>query len=248
MKNIKILHLYSKSLDLYGDYKNLTVLCDRIREAGAQVSITQAELFETLEFDGYDMVYIGHGKVKNLVAVAEHFRTFGDAAKKAIEDGQLWFVTGNARELFGQSFTTPDASKVQGIGLFDYTGVETDKVFVSDMIAHPTYDKKALVYGFTNRTAYLEGENKYPLFEVIDGFSDGQQPSGKEGTLYKNFIATWSMGPALVRNPSLMREILKRLLGQDYKEGNYTLEEKALELVLAEFASVDQNQPTQKGN
>ncbi len=235
MKNIKILHLYSKSLDLYGDYKNLTVLSHRIREAGGEVSITTVELFEELSFEGYDMVYIGHGKVKNLAAAAAHFLPFGDAAKKAIEDGQLWFVTGNARELFGQSFTTPDGSTVQGIGLFDYKGVETDKVFVSDMMAHPTFDTTATVYGFANRTAYLEGENKYPLFEVITGFGDGQQPDGKEGTLYKNFFATWSMGPALVRNPALMREILKRLMGEDYKEGNYTLEEKALELVLSEF-------------
>lgn len=235
MKNIKILHLYSKSLDLYGDYKNLTVLSQRIAEAGGSVEITTAELFEEISFDGFDMVYIGHGKVKNLAAAAEHFCTYGDAAKKAVEDGKLWLVTGNARELFGQSFTTPDGESHQGIGLFDYTGVETDRVFVSDMIGHPTFDKNATVYGFANRTAYLEGENKYPLFEVIDGFGDGKEPDGKEGTLYKNFFGTWSMGPALARNPALMREILKRLMGEDYQEGNYTLEEKALELVLSEF-------------
>ena len=34
MKNIRILHLYSNALDLYGDYKNLTVLRQRIAETG----------------------------------------------------------------------------------------------------------------------------------------------------------------------------------------------------------------------
>ena len=235
MKNIKILHLYSKALDLYGDYKNISVLCDRIRETGNEVTVTAVELFEDISFDGYDMVYIGHGKIKNLSAVAEHFAAFGDAAKAAIEGGQLWFVTGNARELFGKSFTDHKGETVAGIGLFDYTGVETGKVFVSDMMAHPTFDPAQSVYGFANRTAFLEGENEYPLFEVVTGFCDGQAQTGKEGTLYKNFFATWSMGPALVRNPALMCEILKRLLGEDYKECDYTLEEKALELVLAEF-------------
>lgn len=235
MRTINILHLYSKSMDLYGDYKNLHVLCQRIRETGNEVRVDTAELFEDLHFEGYDLVYLGHGKARNLAAAADHFVPYGEAVKAAIENGQLWLVTGNARQLFGRSFTTPDGSRKNGIGLFDYTGVETGKVFVSDMIAHPTYDPEATVYGFANRTAYLEGENRYPLFKVITGFGDGKTPDGAEGTLYRNFFGTWSMGPVLVRNPSLMKEILKRLLGEDFSECDFRLEEKALELVISEF-------------
>ncbi len=235
MRNIKILHLYSKSMDLYGDYKNLTALSQRIAETGNNVEITTAELFEELCFEGYDMVYMGHGKARNLQAVAEHFVPYGDKVKEQIENGQLWLVIGNSRELFGKSFTTPDGEVVEGIGLFDYTGVETSKVFVSDMMGQPTFDTEAAVYGFANRTAYLVGENKYPLFNVMYGFSDGDKPDVSEGTLYKNFFGTWSLGPVLPRNPSFMREILKRLLEGDYKECDFTLEEKALDLVLSEF-------------
>ncbi len=236
MKQVKILHLYSKALDLYGDYKNLTVLCQRIKETGNEVQVDTCELYETMSLDGYDMVYIGHGKINNVAAVREHFLSYADAIKEHIEDGQLWFVTGNARELFGKCFSLTDGTVVEALGLFDYEGVETGKVFVSDMLAHPTFDSAAKVYGFANRTAFLKGENKYPLFNVTYGFDDGEGSQGKEGTLYKNFFATWSMGPVLVRNPSLMQEILKRLLGDDYKECDFTLEQQALELVTAEFA------------
>lgn len=235
MKSIKILHLYSQALDLYGDYKNLTVLCQRIKEIGGDVTVDTVELGEPIDLTGYDMVYIGHGKARNLAAVAPHFVSYGDAIKEAIEQGMVFFVTGNARELFGQSFTTVDGRTLPGIGLFDYTAVETNKVFVSDMLAHPTYDEKSVVYGFANRTAYLVGENHHPLFRVVEGFGDGETPNGVEGTLYHNFFATWSMGPALIRNPSLMQEILKRLLKEDYSEGDYSLEQRALDLVAAEF-------------
>ena len=235
MKTIKILHIYSQALDLYGDYKNLTVLCQRIRESGNEAVITEVQLNDTIDTSGYDMVYIGHGKVRNLAAVAPHFVSFGEQIKAAIEGGQLWFVTGNARQLFGKSFTTVDGTVVDGIGLFDYTGVETNKVYVCDMLARPTYNKEELAYGFANRTSYLEGENKYPLFEVIEGFGDGNAPDGKEGTLYKNFFGTWAMGPALVRSPSLMKEILKRLIGDDVNKCDFTLEQNAFELVAAEF-------------
>ena len=141
MKHIRILHLYSNALDLYGDYKNLTVLQRRIAETGNTSDITEINLDEVIDPTGYDFVYIGHGKARNLAAVASHFVQYGDTIRTAIEGGQVWFVTGNARELFGQRFTTPTGETMPGIGLFDYTGVETNKVFVSDMLAQPVYDE-----------------------------------------------------------------------------------------------------------
>ena len=235
MKNIKILHLYASTLDLYGDSKNLTALCQRIRETGNSVEITTAELFEELDFESFDMVYIGHGKARNLAAVAAHFVPYADKVKTAVENGQLWLCIGNSRQLFGKSFTDPEGAEIGGIGLFDYTAVETGTVFVSDMVGVPAYNEDERVYGFANRTAYLVGENKYPLFTVTHGFGDGRCPDGKEGTLYKNFFATWSLGPVLARNPSFMKEILQRLLGEQYSECDFSLEQKALALVLKEF-------------
>ncbi len=239
MKKINILHLYSQTMDLYGDHKNLTVLCQRLRQSGCEVEVTTAQQFEPLELSGFDMVYIGHGKAGNLAAVAPHFVSHREQIISAIEGGQVWLVTGNARELFGRQFSTVDGKSLPGIGLFDYEGVETNQVYVSDMIGHPSYDKAETVYGFANRTAYLEGENRYPLFDVITGFGDGKNPDGKEGTHYKNFFGTWSMGPVLVRNPSFMKAVLKLLLKEDYRELDYSLEQKALELVLSEFQKKD---------
>ena len=48
MKNIRILHLYSNALDLYGDYKNLTVLCQRIAETGNTAEVTEVRPSSTL--------------------------------------------------------------------------------------------------------------------------------------------------------------------------------------------------------
>lgn len=235
MKNIKILHLYSDALDLYGDYKNLDVLVSRIKEGGHNVSVDKPELYDDISFDQYDMVYIGHGKARNLAAVAEHFVKYEKEVKASVESGTLWLCTGNSRELFGKSFTTPDGDAKRGIGLFDYKGVETNKVFVCDMKGVPSFASDSFCYGFANRTAYLEGENEYPLFTNVVGFSDSESCDGTEGTLYKNFFGTFSMGPVLARNPNFLKEILKRLLGDVPKECDFSLEEKAQSLVLAEF-------------
>lgn len=236
MSKVKILHLYAEAMDLYGDVKNLEVLCQRIRESGNEAEVSTCEIWDELSFEGYDMVYVGHGKARNLAAVQPHFVQKAEQIKAKIEEGQLWFVTGNARELFGKDFSTVDGKTLAGIGLFEYSGVEQNKVFVADLCGKCSFNKELSCYGFANRTAYLKhpNGNPHPLFVESKGFSDGENDDGCEGTLYKNFMATWSMGPVLVRNPGLMKEVLSRL-GIDHSTCDFTLEEKAAELVLTEF-------------
>ena len=236
MKTVKILHLYADAMDLYGDKKNLEVLCQRIRETGAQAETAPCGLGEEIKLEGVDLVYMGHGKARSLAAMAPHFCHYSEEIKAHIEAGQLWFVTGNARELFGREFTTVTGEVLPGIGLFDYRGEEHNKVFVADMVGRAAFDETLRCYGFANRTASLvyPAGNPSPLFRQVSGFGDEDREDGCEGTLYRNFFATWAMGPVLVRNPGLMRELLRRL-GLDPTACDFSLEERALELVLGEF-------------
>lgn len=149
----------------------------------------------------------------------------------------MFLVTGNARFLFGGSFQTPD-SEEEGIGLFPYHGIETGKVFTGDVVSSPVFDESVRCYGFINRTAHLTGENPYPLFRVLRGPGDGETPTGTEGTLYKNFFGTWQMGPVLVRNPALLREVLHRITGEDCSGLDLGLQERALAITLAEFGNL----------
>ena len=233
---IKILYMYSEAMDLYGDKKNLEQLCKRICETGAEVEVDTCEIWDELNLSNYHMVYMGHGKAKNLEAVSKHFLKYADSIIDHIKDGQVWFVTGNARELFGRGFFTTNGELINGIGLFDYSATETNKVYVADMIGKLSFSSSIACYGFTNRTAHLVHPhgNNTPLFRNVKGFGDGEEEDGCEGTLYNNFFATWSMGPVLVRNPALMQEILGRL-GLNYSRCDFSLEQDALQLVLKEF-------------
>ena len=53
MSKVNILHLYAESMDLYGDAKNLEVLCQRIRESGNEVEVSTCELWNELSLDGF---------------------------------------------------------------------------------------------------------------------------------------------------------------------------------------------------
>ena len=218
MKELKILHLYSDLLDLYGDYTNVTAVRRAAAQLGYESAVTEVQLGQPIDPTSYDFVYIGHGKARKLAAAAPHFRLYAEASAQAVENETVFLVTGNARFLFGGSFQTPD-SEEEGIGLFPYHGIETGKVFTGDVVSSPVFDESVRCYGFINRTAHLTGENPYPLFRVLRGPGDGETP-------------------VLVRNPALLREVLHRITGEDCSGLDLGLQERALAITLAEFGNL----------
>lgn len=88
MKHIRILHLYSNALDLYGDYKNLTVLQRRIAETGNTSEITEVNLDEVINPTGYDFVYIGHGKARNLAPLRRTSRSMAKRSARPLRVGR----------------------------------------------------------------------------------------------------------------------------------------------------------------
>ncbi|MEA5011480.1 MAG: hypothetical protein VB100_07175 [Angelakisella sp.] len=234
MKNITILHLYSDTLDLYGDFFNVKCIKNRIEEMGGVCHVITANLDEEIPVEDADLIYIGHGKARNLAAVAQHFAAQGERIKAAVEAGKVFFVTGNGRLLFGNSFTTADGVQMPGIGLFDYTGADTGKVFTSDVFSRCSFDESIKTYGFINRTQNIIGGNNCPLFLVESGAGDGEETASVEGNHYKNYFGTWQMGPLLARNPAFLRYLLQTLLGEEMGTYDDTLAVKALERTLAE--------------
>ncbi len=230
----KILHLYSDLMDLYGDFFNIKLIEAKGKSIGIDCEITTCQMGQEFSIADYDMVYIGHGKGKNLMYAARDFIKYKEDVLTAIENGTVFLITGNSRLMFGESFEGWDGSEIAGNGLFDYKAEETREVFTCDTVGK-LIDEGSLSYGYINRTAHIIGENKHPLFQVIIGCGDDNYQSKFEGNHYKNYFGTWMVGPVLVRNPHLFKMVAKALFGDDYKEIDMTTEEKSLQLTLDEF-------------
>ena len=227
---VRILWMYHDLLDLYGDSGNLLVLSRRLSEMGVETELERATLGDTPDFSSYNLVYFGSGKARNLAAASVHLLSLRESVREAIARGTLFLVTGNSRLMLGRSFRDEKSGReYEGLGLFDYTGVETGDVFISDVICCE-YDSTEKVYGFINRTSYIEG-NKGPYwFETLRGAKDADRPGTTpgapkpgdgEGNLTDGVWSTWLLGPLLVKNPHLCRKLLARLcpgLPQNYDD------------------------------
>ncbi len=209
MNNVKILWLYRDIMDLYGDRGNILALKYQLDTLKVPYTIVDKNLGDDIDFNEYNLVYIGPGKDKNAVKAAEHLSKFKDNLRDAIENGVTFLVTGNAQILFGTRIEDVDSTVYPAAEIFGYSAKLTGEVFLNDYIARSIFNDTAETYGLINRTSYLVNVTEPPLFSV--DFSQ-KDIGSTEGVLYKNFFGTWALGPLLAKNPHILLEILNRIL------------------------------------
>ncbi len=234
-ESVKILWLYEDLLDLYGDRGNVSAITFQLRHLEIPYEIDKKSIFDELDFEPYDLVYMGPGKDKNLIRASEHLAKYNNEIKKAYENKKVFFITGNAQLLFGREIEDENGNIFPCTELFDFKGKLTGDVFINDMVASPVFNVSSTVYGFINRTSYIVGEVNSSLFEV----KYSEKNIGKtEGILSENFFLTWALGPVLAKNPPLLREVLCRVLEASFVEIDDGLLNIALQKTLGEFEEI----------
>ena len=141
MKEIRILWLYSDLLDLYGDSGNIRILQYYFNKHGFDVSVDSIGIFDQPNFDKYDFIYCGPGKLKNLISANEHFRKHKEEFKKVIEKGIPILFCGSAILLLGNKFRDSKGNEYEASGVFDFTATDMDQVMTADILRHGYHDK-----------------------------------------------------------------------------------------------------------
>ncbi|MDD2592329.1 MAG: hypothetical protein PHN21_05955 [Erysipelotrichaceae bacterium] len=232
---INILWLYDDLLDLYGDSGNLMIIKYYLKQNGIEYKIDKLSISDKLDLSKYDMIYIGPGKIKNLIVASQHFNQYKQQFSEAIEQGKLILISGNAQLLLSRSITTSDNINHLGSGLLEFDAIDNDQVFISDVIAQTNTDPSILIYGFINRTSYiLPYSFNRPLLTINKGLSD-HLTSYEQGFLINNLFASWLLGPILVKNPQLLRKFLCILTKKDNLMIDDQLSQTAYKLTVDEF-------------
>ena len=71
MKTIKIAHLYYDLMNLYGENGNILALSEAFKRQGAKVTVDNLTKGSKIDFNKYDIYYIGMGTEDNQEIVRE---------------------------------------------------------------------------------------------------------------------------------------------------------------------------------
>jgi len=207
MRSIRLFHLYSDRMDLYGEYANIKMLTRAIEKAGYPVKIEKRGIVDVLDFSSADMIYIGSGTEAKAKTGLAHLVKNKSAFLSAYKAGTPILLTGNAMEFAGRSVTDAAGKTYEALGLAPFLTKEGDKRLVNDEIV--TLKGEKLV-GFINKSSQITGNDR-PLFEVSFGLGDADGSKG-EGWHGENLFATHLIGPLLVKNPGFLYDFASLVL------------------------------------
>lgn len=233
---ITILHLYYDLMNLYGENGNIKAIKNYLEQLNIKVKIKFVSINEDIDFSDIDIMYIGSGTEENQLKVLKHLIKYKKEIEKYIKKNKFLLATGNAIELFGKNIKYQNKS-YRALNIFEYTTVINDFRIVDECIYKIESIKEPII-GFTNHYGTIKELNN-PMFKTIKG--TGSYPKSKtEGINYLNFYGTYLIGPLLVRNPSLLKYLLNKVIKEknhDYKikKVNLNLEYKAYENYIKKY-------------
>lgn len=217
---ITIAHLYYDLLNLYGECGNVRILKKILEEQNVDVVVKFLTVNDKLNFEDYDFVYMGMGIEDNLKIANKHLKKYKKDIQKYIEDGKYFICTGNSYELFGKEIAF-ESETIKTLGIFDYKSKILEERKIMEISAKTDMIDKELI-GFMN-TGSTNDNKKENFLKNINNTDEN------EGIIYKNFIGTYLIGPLLVRNPELLKLIVKKIIKE--KDSKYRLKKINLDFL-----------------
>lgn len=211
---LTILHLCPDCMSLYGEYANIAVLRRCLDSLGVTVTVREITCEDTPDFSGADLIYMGAGTERRQKLALQKLLPGADGLARAVDQGALLFFTGNAMETLGKSVTDARGKVWDGLGLADFTTVETDKRDPGDVVAVSTlWDASTPIVGFMNKCSTTHDITTPLCGKLTLGFGN-ESEHGAEGYVSGNILATHITGPVLVKNPQFLHYIITRLFRQ----------------------------------
>ena len=225
---MKIEVLFPEVCNLYGDLQNIEYL---------RRSLGDAEIIETslksvpyfADHDDLSLIYMGTMTERSQELVLNALSPYTDRINKLIDAGQIFLITGNALEIFGEYIECDSGKKIPCLGIFKTHAVRRmlnryNSLYVGKFTDKETGTETDIV-GFKSQFTHSYGEFD-ALFNTVRG--DGLSPLTKEeGIRRNNFLGTYIIGPLLILNP-LFTKYLMGLMGSSEKTVAY--EEAAMDV------------------
>ncbi len=195
---LKILHLYPKEMNLYGDHGNVLTLVKRCEWRGIKTEVIEHEPGDPIP-DDIDIIFGGGGQDSNQNKIEDDLRHIAMDLKKLVENNVPTLVICGLYQLFGDYFETSEGQKIKGINIIDVTTkAGPERLIGNIVISTAEYGE---VVGYENHSGLTKlGEKAKPFGTVIKGYGNNGDDF-TEGARYKNCIGTYLHGPILPKNP-----------------------------------------------
>ena len=208
--SLKIVWIYSKDMNIYGDYGNVLALKKQAELRGLDVEVIEYNPGDEFPLDT-DIILGGGGQDSGQSEIQDDLLKIAPILKDLAEKNVPMLMICGLYQLFGDYFETIGGEKIPGIGLF--SGLKTiggNERMIGNIVTQSKDFGEIVGYENHSGQTFLSN-NLTPLAKVILGA--GNNPGGEfEGIRYKNIIGTYLHGSLLPKNPQISNFLIDEAL------------------------------------
>lgn len=203
---LRILQLYPREMNIYGDYGNVLVLKQRLAWRGYGAEILEHNAGDAFPAD-IDVIIGGGGQDSGQVVIQDDLQSIAPRLRELAEDGTPMLLICGLYQLFGREFRTHDGTVIPGIGVLDLETRGGTERLIGNVVA--TSEEFGDIHGYENHSGQtFLGEGVTPLATVVKGAGNNAEEK-HEGARYRNIVASYLHGSLLPKNPAIADFLLR---------------------------------------
>jgi lipid II isoglutaminyl synthase (glutamine-hydrolysing) len=214
---MKLIHLYPREMNIYGDTGNVLVLRRRLQWRGLPVEVVPVSVGDPLPTDA-DILLGGGGQDAAQGEIGADFASRGAELRAMADDGVVMLAICGTYQMLGHEFVTHDGRHIQGVGVLDLvTHGQAERLIGNNYV--DTAESGRLV-GYENHSGLTElGPGTRPLGTTPPGRGNNGRDQ-TEGAVRDNVIGTYLHGPVLAKSPRFADDLLRRALTRRGRDGH----------------------------
>ncbi|HKU31665.1 type 1 glutamine amidotransferase [Arthrobacter sp. NyZ413] len=210
---IRVLQLYPRDMNIYGDWGNALVLRQRLLWHGYTPELLEYNVGDDFP-DDVDIILGGGGQDSGQTVIQDDLLARGDQLRGMAEDGTPMLVICGLYQLFGKFFKTKAGPVIPGIGILDIETVGTDERLIGNVtLTSPEFGE---ILGYENHSGQTTlGPAVEPLGTVSKGAGNNSK-DGHEGARHRNVVASYLHGSLLPKNPAIADFLIRTAVERKY--------------------------------
>lgn len=216
-QSLKIVQLYPKDMNIYGDWGNTLSLARRAQAHGFDTEIVDYNPGDVFPQDA-DIILGGGGQDSGQSIIQDDLLALGDRLTAMAEAGIPMLVICGLYQLFGREFRTIGGETLRGIGIFDVHTVGGEERLIGNIVEESA--EFGTIVGYENHSGltYL-GQGATPLATVTKGAGNNRDDQ-HEGARVHNVIGSYLHGSLLPKNPRISDFLIEKAAIKKY--GTFT--------------------------
>jgi CobQ-like glutamine amidotransferase family enzyme len=214
-KEIHVLQLYPKDMNIYGDTGNVLAVTRRIEWYGYTPILHSYNPGDAFP-EEVDIVLGGGGQDSGQDKIQEDLQRIAPRLRDLTESDTPMLMICGLYQLFGHFFETKDGARIDGIGILDVETFGREERLIGNIITHS--EEFGDIVGYENHSGqtYL-GPKAAPLAQVQLGAGNNSEDS-YEGARYRNVIGSYLHGALLPKNPLITDFLIRNAAINRYGE------------------------------